>query len=590
MKSIIQKVYRIFPSKLFHSLIVLYFLLLVLTIFEFIGIGSIPIMISMMIDYNTEITFLGLDLSNIIKKLSPFENRVIFFGLIIIFIFFLKAIFLLFFNLFELTLRKKMKISICQKLMNSYLSRPFIFFINNNSSDLSKNIITEVDQSVTFINSILSISKEISIVMALFLVMFYFEPILAISVFIVITVLVAFFLYSTDSKLKKIAQQRWNTLSGVFKSAGNIFSGIKDIKVFKKEELFAKEFLELKKNYENALQISEFIRRLPKTILEFFAIIFLVSLTIIFIELGKNTLELIPILSLIAVTVIRFIPSFNTIAAEITYLKVYKLAFDNVSKEILENKNFFSKIQREFSNLSENNAVEIENLNFNYLDQENKIPGLKNLNLKIKKNSFSGIVGKSGAGKSTIINIILGLLDPQSGSVKIDKSLKKNDNTVMISYVPQDIILNDDTLKSNIAFGVAKKEIDEQKVLTSLKDAGLSDFLENKDINLNVGDKGIKLSGGERQRIGIARALYVNPKILVLDEPTSALDIETESEVIKTINKLKSKCTVIIIAHKISTLKHCDNIFLIDKGNLMTEGSFEKMFKIFSNSNNYENK
>ena len=160
----------------------------------------------------------------------------------------------------------------------------------------------------------------------------------------------------------------------------------------------------------------------------------------------------------------------------------------------------------------------------------------------------------------------------------------------MISYVPQDIILNDDTLKSNIAFGVAKKEIDEQKVLTSLKDAGLSDFLENKDINLNVGDKGIKLSGGERQRIGIARALYVNPKILVLDEPTSALDIETESEVIKTINKLKSKCTVIIIAHKISTLKHCDNIFLIDKGNLMTEGSFEKMFKIFSNSNNYENK
>lgn len=589
MKSIIQRLYHIFPNKLFYSLIVLYFLLLVLTIFEFIGIGSIPIMISMMIDYNTEIILLGLNLSNLINKVSLFDNRVISLGLIIIFIFFLKAIFLLFFNLFELTLRKKMKISICQKLINSYIGKPFIFFINNNSSDLSKNVITEVDQSVTFITSILSISKEISIVMALFLVMFYFEPILAFSVFIIISILVAFFLYSTDSKLKKIAHQRWNTLSGVFKSSGNIFSGIKDIKVFKKEKSFVKEFLETKKNYEHALQTSEFIRRLPKTILEFFAIIFLVSLTIIFIQLGKNTLELIPILSLIAVIVIRFIPSFNTIAAEITYLKVYKLSFDNVSKEILENENFFSKKDREFSDLSENNAVEIENLNYDYLDKEKKMHSIKNLNLKIKKNSFSGIVGKSGAGKSTIINIILGLLDPQSGNVKIDKSLKKNDNTEMISYVPQDIILNDDTLKSNIAFGVDKKEIDEQKVLTSLKDAGLSDFLENKDINLKVGDKGIKLSGGERQRIGIARALYVDPKILVLDEPTSALDIETESEVIKTINKLKSKCTVIIIAHKMSTLKYCDNIFLIDKGNLKAEGSLEKIFNIFSNLNNHEN-
>ena len=568
----------------------MYFFLLILTVFEFVGIGSIPIMISMMIEPNMSIHILGIDILSAIKELSLFENNIITLGSIIVIIFFCKAVFLFFFNIFELSLKKNMKISIANKLVNSYLKRPFIFFINSNSSTLSKNVITEVDQSITFITSLLSISREISVVLALFLVMLFFEPILAINVFLIITILVALFLYSTDSKLKKIAQQRWNTLSGVFKSVGNIFSGIKDIKVFKKEKLFVKVFLETKKNYEQALQISEFIRRLPKIILEFFAIIFLVSLTIIFIQLGKNTLELIPILSLIAVIVIRFIPSFNTIAAEITYLKVYKLAFDNVSKEILDNENFFVKKDREFGDLSENNAVEIENLNYNYLDKEKKIPSLKNLNLKIKKNSFSGIVGKSGAGKSTLINIILGLLDPQSGNVKIDKSLKKNDNTEMISYVPQDIILSDDTLKSNIAFGIDKREIDEKKVMASLKDAGLSDFLENKDLNLKVGDKGIKLSGGERQRIGIARALYVDPKILVLDEPTSALDIETESEVIKTINKLKSKCTVIIIAHKISTLKYCDNIFLIDKGNLKAEGSLEKIFKIFSSSNNHENK
>ena len=230
-----------------------------------------------------------------------------------------------------------MKLIISKKLISAYLKRPFIYFINHNSSKLSKNVITEADQSVTFITSIINISREVSIAIALFFVMIYFEPILAISVFLIITLLVAFFLYSTDSKLKKIAEDRWTIYGDVFKSIGNIFGGIKDIKVFNKEKLFVERFLKSKKDYENAMQSSEFIRRLPKVILEFFAIVFLISLTVIFIQLNKNTLELIPILSLIAIIVIRFIPSFNTIAAELSYIKVYKLAFQNVSDEILKN-------------------------------------------------------------------------------------------------------------------------------------------------------------------------------------------------------------------------------------------------------------
>ena len=223
MISIIRKINLIFPQNISHSIIFLYFGLIILTLFEFIGIGSIPILISMMIEQETDMNLFGFSIMNFVNKNSFFENSILMMGSLIIFIFILKAIFLLFFNIFELSLRKKMKLIISQKLVTSYLKKPFIFFINNNTSKLAKNVITEVDQSVTFITSLINISREISIVTALFLIMVYFEPLLAIYVFCLIAVLVAVFLYATDKKLKKIGEKRWNFYGNVFKSVSNIF-------------------------------------------------------------------------------------------------------------------------------------------------------------------------------------------------------------------------------------------------------------------------------------------------------------------------------------------------------------------------------
>ena len=422
MISIIRKINLIFPQNISHSIIFLYFGLIILTLFEFIGIGSIPILISMMIEQETDMNLFGFSIMNFVNKNSFFENSILMMGSLIIFIFILKAIFLLFFNIFELSLRKKMKLIISQKLVTSYLKKPFIFFINNNTSKLAKNVITEVDQSVTFITSLINISREISIVTALFLIMVYFEPLLAIYVFCLIAVLVAVFLYATDKKLKKIGEKRWNFYGNVFKSVSNIFGGIKDIKIFKRDTLFVENFIKSKKDYEETLQVSEFIRRLPKIILEVFAIFFIVGLTMIFIQFQKNPLDLIPILSLIAVSVIRFIPSFNTIAAEITYIKIYKLAFENVFKEIVESINIKESKNNLLLSKNSNNVIEIKNLNFDYEDKKKTIPSIKNLNFHIEKNSMTGIIGKSGAGKSTLINIILGLLSPKSIEIAIKSS------------------------------------------------------------------------------------------------------------------------------------------------------------------------
>ena len=589
MISIIRKINLIFPKNISHSIIFLYFGLIILTLFEFIGIGSIPILISMMIEQETDMNLFGFSIMNFVNKNSFFENSILMMGSLIIFIFILKAIFLLFFNIFELSLRKKMKLIISQKLVTSYLKKPFIFFINNNTSKLAKNVITEVDQSVTFITSLINISREISIVTALFLIMVYFEPLLAIYVFCLIAVLVAVFLYATDKKLKKIGEKRWNFYGNVFKSVSNIFGGIKDIKIFKRDTLFVENFIKSKKDYEETLQVSEFIRRLPKIILEVFAIFFIVGLTMIFIQFQKNPLDLIPILSLIAVSVIRFIPSFNTIAAEITYIKIYKLAFENVFKEIVESINIKESKNSLLLSENSNNVIEIKNLNFDYEDKKKTIPSIKNLNFHIEKNSMTGIIGKSGAGKSTLINIILGLLSPKSGEIAI-KSSEQNTtkNSKKISYVPQDIFLSDDTLKNNIAFGCKEIEIDDDRVNKCIKEAGLSSFLsQNKKegLDMMIGEKGIKLSGGERQRVGIARALYIQPEILILDEATSSLDNETEKDVMRTILELKSKCSIIIIAHRLSTIENCDNVYFLENGTIKDQGKLNDLLKKYQKLN-----
>lgn len=586
MNSIIVKLNSIFPKKIILRLFFLYIFLLVLTLFEFIGIGSIPILISMILDQKTETNLFGFDFKSLIKENSFFDSSIIVLGSIIILIFAIKAIFLLFFNYFELSLKKKMKLIVSEELILSYLKKPFIFFINNNSSKLTKNIITEVDHSVNFVAALIHISREVSVVFALLFVMMFFEPVLALTVFVIILILVTTFLMSTDSKLKIIAKKRWIIYGEVFKSVGTIFGGIKDIKIFKKEQPFIKRFLNSKKDYEEVMQISEFIRRLPKIILELISIIFLIGLTIIFLKGDKNILNLIPLLSLIAVVVIRFLPSFNTIAAELTHIKVYKLAFENVTQEIINIKNSSNGATRNIDYFNdETNAVKLRDLNFNYISEEKIIPSLRNFNIEVKKNSMTGIIGKSGAGKSTLINIILGLLTPQSGSVQLQKYKNSNKDLQSISYVPQDIFLVDDTLKNNIAFGLDNNEIDENKVMLCIQEAGLTDFLEihKEGLNMMIGEKGIKLSGGERQRLGIARALYVRPEILILDEATSSLDNETEKKVMKTIQNLKSKCTIIIIAHRLSTIENCDDVFLINKGKLIDSGKLKELKEKYPN-------
>ena len=295
---------------------------------------------------------------------------------------------------------------------------------------------------------------------------------------------------------------------------------------------------------------------------------------------NKDVLSTLPIIGLLAVSIIRLMPAFSTMSSCVYYIKYVKESFDNVSNELIKFKKDNlepNKTSRDYSELK-NDIIKIENLKFSYSNNES-ISLIENVNLSIKKGEMIGIIGKSGAGKSTLINLILGLLSPSAGSINFDKKklIQKN----IFSYVPQEIYLLDNTLRKNVGFGEDEKQISDEQVEDAISSAGLTSFVEknNQGLNLIVGERGIRLSGGEKQRVGIARALYKKPDILILDEATSSLDVVTEKEIIRSINQLKNKLTIIIVSHRLSTVENCDKIFLISNGKIKDSGKLEDLKK-----------
>jgi len=582
----IKKLKFIIGKDTFINLFILYISLIFLSLIEIVGLGTIPLIVSAMINPGIINNFLGFDLTAIIQETFGVKNIILFLSFVIIAVFALKAIYLLIVNYYELFIIKKIKIKISQHLVKSYVLKPYIFFINRNSSNISKNILAEIDYSITYLRSIFQAVKELTLLISILILLFIIEPIIVISVFSIVLLFLAIFLLSVNKNLASIRKHRVAYLQGIFKVTHQLFAAIREVKVFKKENFFLDKFIFNKSRFEKQLLLAEYIKMLPRIFFEFIAIIIISSMIISFVFLQRDLNLLVPFMSLVAASIIRIIPSVSSLAASLTNVKVYKNSYDIIinetfssfNKDILENKYKF-KATRQNKRIGQN-IVNVSNLKFTYADdKENKGYSIKNISFDIEKNSMVGVFGKSGAGKSTLINILLKLLDPEKGEV-IYNFLNQNKNSDnLISFVPQDIYLLDDTIKNNVAFGIDEELIDEDIVVKCLKEAEIWDFVRKnpKGLNLLVGEKGIKLSGGEKQRIGLARALYFKPEILVLDEATNALDHKTENEIFKSIKKLRNKTTIIIISHKISLLDKCDKIFYLEEGEIKDIGKMDSL-------------
>ena len=472
------------------------------------------------------------------------------------------------------------------KLFRKYLSHSYKFFLNRNSADLLKNIITEIDRSVIGVFSpALDIIARSVITLFILAFLVALDPLLAILTILVCGGSYALVYLMARRSLANSGKKAADSQSLRNKIVSEAFGGIKEIKLLGREEDFYGLFQPQSREFAMSLTNSKSFSELPKYALEtiIFGGILLIMLYLIGIK--QNISGVIPLLALYAFAGYRLMPALQRIFAGMAALRYYLPVLDTIYKDLTEDAPEASPPAAKTDGnaaLSFNESLVLKDVSFNYPNSSEAV--LRNINLSIESNTTVGFVGTTGSGKTTLVDIILGLLPLTGGKFIIDgvpigpHSMRKWQRN--IGYVPQEIYLADDTVTRNIAFGVPDDEINHQAVKRAAEIANIDGFVMQSlshGYDTCLGERGVRLSGGQRQRIGIARALYNDPRILILDEATSALDGATEKAIMEEIHHLHLNKTIIMIAHRITTVQNCDIIYVMAGGQILESGTYDEL-------------
>ena len=474
--------------------------------------------------------------------------------------------------------------SLGKRVMEGYLHQPFSWFLNRHTADIGKNILYEVEVIVyQVLNPSLVFIQQILITLAILTILILVNLKIALIVGFTMCFTYGIIYLFTRNLVVKIGEKRSKASELLFVNITEAFGAIKEIKVGGSEKNFVNRFSEPAKDLARSQALIGLISTLPRFALEVIAFGGIILAILYLLAQSGNFNEIIPIIALYVFAGYRLLPAFQGIYRSAAQIRSAKPSLDILYKDL---KNLKPKITAKDKNrLQFKRNITLKNIFYQYPNSTRLV--LNNLNLNISASSKIGIVGATGSGKTTIVDIILGLLELQKGFLEVDDKLIEKNNLRAwqnsIGYVPQNIFLADDTVSANIAFGVENNLINQQDVENAAKIASLHDFIINElpeKYQTYIGEKGIRLSGGQRQRIGIARALYHNPKLLILDEATSSLDNLTEQDVMNAVNNMGKDLTVIMIAHRLSTVKECDSIVILENGQIKHQGTFQELAKI----------
>lgn len=474
---------------------------------------------------------------------------------------------------------------IARRLFSHYLRLPYSLHLSKNMSSLIHLVAgVSTNFSTVYMAAVLTIATEMLVCLALFIILLMVNAKATVLAGLFVLAMGGIYMALTRLNSRHLGEEHHQVVIATNKCLIEGLSALKEVRVYDAGPHFLSKFDQLNIEYLRVSTRSTIFGQIPKIMAET-GFVIVIACTVIYMALsGYNLKSVVPTLAVFGVAFMRMLPSYNRIIVSLTNMRLNESALEMLYEELFEvdsNRKLLLPKQAVTSPKNFTSGIDIDGLSFTYPGFME--PALLNITLSIKKGQSIALVGKSGSGKTTLIDIILGLLTPDKGAVRVDGH-PIDDFTLMhglVGYIPQSIYLMDDSLRRNIAFGVDDDAIDEEAIRRAVHSAQLDAYIDTlpDGLNTTVGDRGVKLSGGQRQRVGIARALYRDPAILVLDEATSALDVETEVAVTDAIRELGKHKTLIVVAHRLSTVRDCEVLYLLEEGRIVAQGSYDELVR-----------
>ncbi len=562
------------------------FVAMVVALFEAAGVASILPFMAVLAEPQSIHTNAFLSRLYAAFGFTSDENFLIFLG-VATFSIFVTGIFLKIGALYAMVRFSNMRaFALSSRLLRGYLRQPYTWFLNRHSADLGKTVLSEVDGVVN--NGFMPAMRIVSnLFMVVFIValLVVVQPLVAVGSAVVLVASYTLVFVTARRHLGRIGQQRYAANGARYKIAQEATGGIKDVKLMGLEEGYINRFRKPAYAMATANTAKVVIGDAPRHLLEGIAFGGMMLMILYLLVTGSGELGgILPILGVYAFAGLRLLPALQQVYNQMTSLRFGRVALDALHADLEEIRaNAEAEPERaQVAPIRLRERLELRDIHYAYPRAERA--ALRGLSLRIEANTTVGIVGGTGAGKTTAVDLVLGLLAPQRGALEVDgieigpSNLRAWQNA--IGYVPQQIFLTDDTVASNIAFGQPRDRIDRAAIERASRIAELHDFVMEElpqGYDTPVGERGVRLSGGQRQRIGIARALYHDPDVLILDEATSALDNLTERAVMDAVHNLGRAKTIVLIAHRLSTVKDCDTIFMLERGRVVAEGTYDAL-------------
>ncbi len=573
MIQILKKLQVLLDKKQKRTMVGLMFLMIIGALLQTLGVGILVEVVNVVIDPEAVEKSQVAALCYRILGSDSYSSFSITIMILLMVVFAVKNIFLYVQQKLTFAFVYRNQFRTSERMMRNYLRRGYEFYLNADTAVVQRSITSDVNNMYALILTLLQLMSDG--VISVFIIAYCFVSNGTMTVLMAVVLLALMVVVKKVLKpiMYKAGKENQDYYSGLFKWISQTVQGIKEVKIAGKEKYFVSQYRKCGQGYVNAVQRYSLYNNIPKLLIETACVVTMMLYMIVQVASGVPTEIMVTALSTLAAAAFVLLPCVNRINNQINSIAYFEPFFmgvsDNLQDEIGEAKVDMTFATEEEEKLPVRRAIEMKDITYAYPNTEKLI--FDHADLTIPVGASVGIVGTSGAGKSTVVDILLGLLEPETGTVMADgKDIRQNYRKWLknVGYIPQMIFMLDDTIRKNVAFGVPEEEIDEDRLWEVLREAQLDEFIKTlpEGLDTGIGERGIRLSGGQRQRIGIARALYNNPEVLILDEATSALDNDTEAAIMESIHSLHGKKTLIIIAHRLQTIEKCDMVYRVENG------------------------